>query len=71
MTKPDRSYKVMSVGELIPMSFGPDSLQEERVLHKRAAQKVQQEEEGAWGSDSCSSSRASSESSLETETITN
>jgi len=31
MTKPDKSYLKMKVRELLPLSFEPDSLEEERV----------------------------------------
>ncbi|XP_063410245.1 cytidine deaminase-like [Mytilus edulis] len=31
MTKPDLSYKMMKTGELLPLSFVPESLEEERL----------------------------------------
>ena len=31
MTKPDRTYKKMTLRELLPLGFGPSSLEEERI----------------------------------------
>ena len=54
MTKPDRSYRVMSVEQLLPQSFGPSQLEEE---------KNQREDDGieisAWSSGRNSSIAAS------------
>ncbi|XP_060599561.1 cytidine deaminase-like [Ruditapes philippinarum] len=33
MTKPDHSYKNMKTGDLLPLCFVPDSLDEERISH--------------------------------------
>ncbi|XP_033724824.1 cytidine deaminase-like [Pecten maximus] len=31
MTKPDNTYKVMKTGELLPLGFAPEALEEERI----------------------------------------
>lgn len=34
MTKPDDTYKLLKTGELLPLSFVPESLEEERINPK-------------------------------------
>lgn len=31
MTKPDNTYKIMKTGELLPLGFVPEALEEERI----------------------------------------
>lgn len=31
MTKPDNTYKLMKTGELLPLGFVPEALEEERI----------------------------------------
>ncbi len=71
MTKPDRSYKVMSVEELLPQSFGPSQLEEEKL---QGLQQQVQQVGTAWRdedspSSSTSSSRNPSESSSEQDAV--
>ena len=57
MTKPDGSYRVMSVEQLLPQSFGPSQLEEEKNQGDD-----EDLETAEWNP---SSSRACSESSSE------
>ena len=63
MTKPDRSYRVMSVEQLLPQSFGPSQLEEEKN------QEEDDIEINAWSAGK--NSRTTSESPSEHKTTTN
>ena len=65
MTKPDRSYRVMSVEQLLPQSFGPSQLEEEKNQEEGDDIEI-----NAWSAGK-NSSRATSESPSEHETTTN
>ena len=48
MTKPDRTYIVSSIGDLLPHAFEPESLRQARVLRETYHQ---QEQEQTYSSD--------------------
>ena len=65
MTKPDRSYRVMSVEQLLPQSFGPSQLEEEKNQEEDDDIEI-----NAWSAGK-NSSRTTSESPSEHKTTTN